>query len=65
MKYRYSDDKETVNFIKSLLRDNDGYCPGYEDGFGNPDYKCPCRDFRENVKKGETCSCGLYVKVRN
>ena len=26
------------------------------------DYVCPCKDFRENVKCGETCHCGLYVK---
>lgn len=27
------------------------------------DFVCPCKDFRENVKAGETCHCGLYVKV--
>lgn len=27
------------------------------------DYVCPCKDFRENVKCGETCHCGLYIKT--
>lgn len=26
------------------------------------DYVCPCKDFRENVKEGETCHCGLFIK---
>ena len=65
MKYKVSNDKDTVNYIQSALRDSDGYCPSASDHYGDPDYECPCRDFRENVKKGETCKCGLYVKVRN
>ena len=65
MKYRYSDDKITVNFVKQRLTDNDGYCPGHSDSHGFEDFKCPCKDFRENTKKGETCACGLYVKVKN
>lgn len=65
MKYRYSDDKYTVSFLKSRLQDNDGYCPSHLDSRGIEEYKCPCKDFRENTKKGETCACGLYVKVKN
>lgn len=65
MKYRLSDDKITVNFIKQRLVDNDGYCPSVMDSYGNESYKCPCDDFIKNVKKGETCHCGLYVKVKN
>lgn len=64
MKYKYSDDKDTVNFIQSALRDNDGYCPSHSEERGNPDYECPCKDFRENVGKGESCTCGLYIKVK-
>ena len=26
------------------------------------DYICPCKDFRENIKNGETCRCGLFLK---
>ena len=64
MKYRLSDDKETVNFIKQRLVDNDGYCPCVMDSRGIENYKCPCDDFMYNVGKGETCRCGLYVKVK-
>lgn len=27
------------------------------------DYVCPCKNFREEVKEGETCHCGLYIKT--
>lgn len=64
MKYKLSEDKETVNFVRSALRDNDGYCPCVIDSRGKEEYKCPCKDFRENVSKGETCHCGLFVKVK-
>ena len=64
MKYRLSDDKETVNFIKQRLMDNDGYCPSVMDSRGIENYKCHCDDFMYNVGKGETCRCGLYVKVK-
>ena len=64
MKYKISSDKDTVNFIQQALRDNDGDCPSHSEERGNPDYECPCKHFRENVEKGETCNCGLYVKVK-
>lgn len=64
MKYRETNDRETVNFIKQRLQDNNGYCPGVVDSQKNECWLCPCQDFRENVKKGETCRCGLYVKVK-
>ena len=64
MKYRLSDDKNTVNFITQKLNDNYGYCPSVMDSRGNECYKCPCDDFVNNVGKGETCRCGLYVKVK-
>lgn len=64
MKYKISSDKDTVNFIQQALRDNDGYCPSHSEERGNSDYECPCKHFRENVEKGETCNCGLYVKVK-
>lgn len=64
MKYRLSDDKNTVNFITQKLNDNYGYCPSVMDSRGDEHYKCPCDDFIDNVGKGETCRCGLYVKVK-
>lgn len=64
MKYCLSQDKETVNFIKQRLLDNGGYCPSIVGSVGNEIYKCPCEDFIKNTEKGETCNCGLYVKVK-
>ena len=57
MKYRLSDDKITVNFIKQRLVDNDGYCPSVMDSYGNESYKCPCDDFIKNVKKEPILIC--------
>ena len=64
MKYRLSDDKITVNFIKQRLMGNDGYCPRVMDSHGREECKCLCDDFINNTEKGETCRCGLYVKVK-
>ena len=64
MKYRLNDDKITVNFIKQRLMENDGYCPSVMDSHGREEYKCLCDDFVNNTEKGETCRCGLYVKVK-
>ena len=64
MKYKYADDKENANFFLSALRRYGGNGAGVVDSRGNEDYKCPCKAFREQAKKGETCSCGLYVKTR-
>lgn len=64
MKYRLSEDKETVNFIKQRLIDNDGYCPSIVGSYGKEEYKCPCDRFYNETGKGETCPCGLYVKVK-
>lgn len=64
MKYKESSDKETVRFIKEQLIKNNGYCPSIIDSNGVEEFRCPCKDFEENTKKGETCRCGLYVKVK-
>lgn len=64
MKYRESSDKETVRFVKEQLKQNDGYCPSVMNSIGIEDYHCPCKDFEENIQKGETCRCGLYIKVK-
>ena len=53
-----------VNFIKQRLNSNDGYCPGVPDSYGKEEYKCPCDRFYNDTEKGETCPCGLYVKVK-
>lgn len=64
MKYRENSDRMLADFIKRRLQDNDGYCASVVDSRGKEEYLCPCKDFCENVKKGEACRCGLYVKVK-
>ena len=64
MKYRLSDDKFAVDFIKRRLEENEGYCPGVMGSRGKEEFKCPCDDFVYKVEKGETCRCGLSVKVK-
>lgn len=64
MKYRLSSNKETVNFIQQRLMDNDGYCPGVSGSYGKEEYKCPCDRFYNETEKGDSCPCGLYVKVK-
>lgn len=70
MKIKVSDNKEQVEKINRLLKENEEkygkkYCPcvipSLYESENNQDYVCMCKEFRE-LKKGE-CHCGLYVKV--
>ena len=65
MKQHLNPDPEIVKVIIEGLKNNESYCPCIYNSKGNPDYKCPCKDFRENKKVGETCYCGLYIKDSN
>lgn len=53
-------DKEFVKEIREKLKNNQGYCPCRITK--NDDTKCMCKEFREQVDRGETgeCHCGLY-----
>ena len=62
MKQHLNPDLEIVNAIIEGLKNNDSYCPCIAFSKGKPEYKCPCKDFRENVQVGETCHCGLFIK---
>lgn len=62
MKVHLNPDKEIVDTIRQGLRENDGYCPCVYESKGKPEYKCMCKDFLENIRAGETCHCGLYIK---
>lgn len=64
MKFKISEDKEQVAFVRAALKENHGYCPCVIDSENKPEYKCPCKNFKEEVGAGETCHCGLYVKVK-
>lgn len=65
MKIEVNKDKELVATIRQALKDNDGYCPCIFQSKGKPEYKCMCQDFLNNVKVGETCHCGLYLKIES
>lgn len=62
MKIHINEDKEIVAAIRAGLRKNDGYCPCVLNSKGNEDYKCICKEMREQVPVGQTCHCGLYIK---
>lgn len=62
MKVHITEDKELATTIRIALKENDGYCPCIYQSKNKPEYKCMCQDFLTNVKVGETCHCGLYIK---
>lgn len=63
MKIVLNDDEELVAEIKKQLKEKDGYCPCRLEK--TPDTKCMCKEFRDQVKRGEEgeCHCGLYKLV--
>lgn len=54
-------DKELVKRIREKLKAEGGYCPCRLKH--TPDTKCMCREFREQIDRGEegACHCGLYI----
>ena len=62
MKVHITEDKELETIIRAALKENDGYCPCIYQSKNKSEYKCMCQDFLNNVKVGETCHCGLYIK---
>lgn len=62
MKKHFTDNIEMKEIILQGLKENNGYCPCIYESEGKPEYKCPCKDFRENILKGQLCHCGLYIK---
>lgn len=63
MKVQINEDKELVAKIIAGLKANNGYCPC--SAIKHEDTKCMCKDFKENVKVGEMCHCGLHIKVED
>lgn len=56
-------DAEYVKQIKKKLKQNNGYCPCAI--VKTPDTKCRCKEFRDQVERGEpgACGCGLWIAV--
>ena len=68
-KFKITEDIELKKEILQGLKDNQEkygkrYCPCVNPSEYNDDYVCPCKDFKENVKPGESCHCGLYIKEK-
>ena len=61
MKVKQNPDKEYVKSIREQLKANNGYCPCVLEK--TPDSKCMCKEFRDQIEKGEEgmCHCGLYI----
>lgn len=62
MKVHVTQNEELKQIIRQGLKDNDGYCPCIAGSKGQEKYRCMCEDFQINVKVGEACHCGLYIK---
>ena len=54
-------DTEYVAEIKKRLKANNGFCPCSI--VKTKDTKCKCKEFREQVERGEpgACHCGLWI----
>jgi ferredoxin-thioredoxin reductase catalytic subunit len=65
MKIKITENEKIKNKVREGLKANDFYCPCVVDSRGKEEYRCMCEDFRNNVKKGEYCYCGLYYKVED
>ena len=53
--------EKVVSDADQLIEENGGYCLCTI--IRDEDHKCPCKDFRETVKPGEICGCGIYRKL--
>ena len=62
MKVHITSDQELKERIQKGLKRNQGFCPCVANSLNEPEYKCMCKDFLENVLVGQSCHCGLYIK---
>lgn len=62
MRVHVTDDLKLKSKVQQALKKNDGYCPCILNSKGKEEYKCMCQDFINNVKAGNSCHCGLYIK---
>lgn len=62
MKIHVTDNAELRDYIRQGLKDNQGFCPCIMDSLGKEEYRCVCREMREDIQVGESCHCGLYIK---
>lgn len=60
MKVNLNPDAEYVKEVRKKLKANNGHCPCVLEK--NPDTKCMCKSFRDQIDRGEPgyCHCELY-----
>ena len=63
MQVKVVDNVAHVEMIREQLKANDNHCPCRLSK--TEDTKCMCKEFREQIERGEagTCHCGLYVII--
>ncbi len=63
MKVVKTDDRQLLAEIQQALKESGGYCPCKLEH--NPDTRCQCKEFREQITNGipGPCHCGLYVVI--
>lgn len=61
MKVITNSDKALVSEIREKIKANNGHCACVVSF--NEDNKCMCKEFREQINRGELgeCHCGLYI----
>ena len=65
MRVTVNPDKNTVEDIRAKIKANNGHCACAI--IFNDDNKCMCKEFRDQMERGEEgeCCCGLYVITNN
>ena len=65
MKVVTNSNEELVAEIRAKIKENNGHCACVVSF--NDDNKCICKEFREQIKRGEPgeCHCGLYEIVED
>ena len=65
MRVTVNPDKKKVEEIRTQIKANNGQSAGAI-AF-NEDNKCICKEFREQIERGEAgeCHCGLYVIIND
>ena len=62
MKYHITYLEDIKSAVIQGLKENNGYCPCVIKSKGKPEFKCPCKEFREEIPINQPCYCGLYIK---
>lgn len=52
MKIHVTPDIQLAYFIREGLKMNEGYCPCVLDSKGKEEYRCICKEMREQIKVG-------------